>query len=1274
MEDHTQRTVRSRTVASHSELLTHARSSLGGPVLSAAAEERLLQASQMSTSSSRCSTPNSSIMRRSSLQQKSESLDERKRRLQEERDRRLVRAGLQPMTQANSSSRERPSSVCYNPSEAPSYLTTEEPRATEESKDELWNQSELDQQKKHAHPKLRINVEEGANSENSILAAQRLPEYTCSKSENSLEKPVVPQRPRLSNSSKAEIKTVITPTRARSVMSRVQHFESIARKRPQTAQPTASQRLRAATTQSNLESVRQLSHKDCEDNKTLAQEKGVRRNTTTTVSQPLHLQPIVSNNVQECEEEKSGYDDKAHGMSSKTYQSATTSQLAQLETVQSSKSEECKPLVSCPNLESDAQRFSFPATNTESSLKPRTEGGSSKESIAADINANNHETPILVDEDIFLSKTLRPMSSPELVSSPTFDDALIDSLQHSLDMAAQNRQTRSTSASSMPAKLSQRPTGASGVSTRASTGQVGTSRQQPESLLGRVLSHGINLALTQDKLQPQRRTRIDDFSHYVQHQPYLELSPGRSVQFRLTDWCPVVFRNFRKHQGIEAGDFQKSLCTEALRGGGEGGGKSGAIFFKSADQKLIVKEVRRSERETLLRILPSMIDHIATYRHSFLPRFLGLYTLEAIPDVLPQSLTIIIMTNILDFPYKEPSLLFNEVYDLKGSVHNRFTSSPSRPLMQQHIGTATPPMPRKNSTETAYTPGLQRPSLQRTNSSPPSESSPHPADETGFMNNCAEGTSPSISNPHTPKSCNNRPSTGFASPNAPRASFYSSASPDLRRGSTGTSTAGAKPFVLKDLNLRSRFGLGVKRKSLVMSQLKRDVAWLEKHNLMDYSFLLGVASAEKLDSPFVGAGPTANMAYADPMDTPKSGLESPSGARFSLLSSSPRFSDISSCKTTDSVEAFACEEEQAPSELGAILRRNRLQRQETACLLPPDTPVQLQLIGHGKAKRSRESSTIFRQSCTLYSFLISREMTRDEIEIAMESEDLDIENREVHWIVFRRYKDFERLQKGLQEELKSANSALRLPPLPRKQLIGFMEPEFVRRREQELVQWIDSILSLVNYRVDSPVLHDFLTNKANKCPPKWQADQSLQRIVQQRISSPVVFKARSLQRSSLTGGRRGSSLSKSSTCGAGGSIITQNTAPQALSSSVNTHSSAQSLVPTSAGEPSSSAAPASPELSQLMEPNKPSCLPLWETLGGEWHQSFDALRISNGTGRRETVKLFVGIIDILQEFNLSKKLESVFKGLTQHADGISAVDPERYGDRFLGFVDEFVFE
>ncbi|KAK8949920.1 Phosphatidylinositol 4-phosphate 5-kinase 4 [Platanthera guangdongensis] len=64
----------------------------------------------------------------------------------------------------------------------------------------------------------------------------------------------------------------------------------------------------------------------------------------------------------------------------------------------------------------------------------------------------------------------------------------------------------------------------------------------------------------------------------------------------------------------------------------------------------------------------------------------------------------------------------------------------------------------------------------------------------------------------------------------------------------------------------------------------------------------------------------------------------------------------------------------------------------------------------------------------------------------------------------------------------------------------------------------------------------------------------------------------------------------------------------------------------------------------------------------------DCTLIGEPTGAFYDVILFFGIIDILQDYDISKKLEHAYKSIQYDPTSISAVDPKQYSKRFRDFV------
>jgi 1-phosphatidylinositol-4-phosphate 5-kinase len=65
---------------------------------------------------------------------------------------------------------------------------------------------------------------------------------------------------------------------------------------------------------------------------------------------------------------------------------------------------------------------------------------------------------------------------------------------------------------------------------------------------------------------------------------------------------------------------------------------------------------------------------------------------------------------------------------------------------------------------------------------------------------------------------------------------------------------------------------------------------------------------------------------------------------------------------------------------------------------------------------------------------------------------------------------------------------------------------------------------------------------------------------------------------------------------------------------------------------------------------------------------YESQLIGDPTGEFYDVILFFGIIDILQDYDISKKLEHAYKSMQYDSTLISAVDPKLYSRRFRDFI------
>ena len=67
-------------------------------------------------------------------------------------------------------------------------------------------------------------------------------------------------------------------------------------------------------------------------------------------------------------------------------------------------------------------------------------------------------------------------------------------------------------------------------------------------------------------------------------------------------------------------------------------------------------------------------------------------------------------------------------------------------------------------------------------------------------------------------------------------------------------------------------------------------------------------------------------------------------------------------------------------------------------------------------------------------------------------------------------------------------------------------------------------------------------------------------------------------------------------------------------------------------------------------------------------RSFETQLIGEPTGECYDVILYFGMIDILQDYDISKKLEHKYKAFQYDPTSISAVDPRQYSKRFRDFI------
>ncbi|KAG2383268.1 hypothetical protein C9374_004605 [Naegleria lovaniensis] len=146
--------------------------------------------------------------------------------------------------------------------------------------------------------------------------------------------------------------------------------------------------------------------------------------------------------------------------------------------------------------------------------------------------------------------------------------------------------------------------------------------------------------------------------------------PHEFPYFDFYDYAPFPFRHLRERFGIDASDFLVCLCHEQSLSILGTPGKSGALFFFSADMQYMLKTVTKKESKFLRKILPDYYNHVMANPNTLITRFYGMYSIKPKGG---KNVRFVIMNNVFD-----TTTYVAERYDLKGSTIGREASEKER--------------------------------------------------------------------------------------------------------------------------------------------------------------------------------------------------------------------------------------------------------------------------------------------------------------------------------------------------------------------------------------------------------------------------------------------------------------------------------------------------------------------------------------------------------------------------------------------------------------------
>jgi len=118
-------------------------------------------------------------------------------------------------------------------------------------------------------------------------------------------------------------------------------------------------------------------------------------------------------------------------------------------------------------------------------------------------------------------------------------------------------------------------------------------------------------------------------THYFNHSTYTRFYEANfgKIRSEMVAYCPEVFDRLRAVHDLTLEEISQAFSTGNKLCKGEG--KSMAHFMISKDKRFCMKTINSSEREVLLKMLPSYFEHVMKYSETtLLCRMLGLFRLR----------------------------------------------------------------------------------------------------------------------------------------------------------------------------------------------------------------------------------------------------------------------------------------------------------------------------------------------------------------------------------------------------------------------------------------------------------------------------------------------------------------------------------------------------------------------------------------------------------------------------------------------------------------------
>jgi hypothetical protein len=187
------------------------------------------------------------------------------------------------------------------------------------------------------------------------------------------------------------------------------------------------------------------------------------------------------------------------------------------------------------------------------------------------------------------------------------------------------------------------------------------------------MMHGMRVTLGGMNLRQGRDLLVDDFAEVLK----LNFPPSGSSSgtlptpphglqhtFKFKSYAPYVFSKIRDFYGIDKREYIMSICGDFNFVEFISNSKSGQFFFYSHDGRYMIKTQTKEENRFMKRILPHYYKYITENPHSFMVRIYGMQRVKMYH--LRRNVHFVIMESVFNTPER-----IHTIYDLKGSSLGR---------------------------------------------------------------------------------------------------------------------------------------------------------------------------------------------------------------------------------------------------------------------------------------------------------------------------------------------------------------------------------------------------------------------------------------------------------------------------------------------------------------------------------------------------------------------------------------------------------------------------